>query len=195
MGVGLGIPAALLTGRIRPGEPMQSEALGVVFLAGGLALWMGVSHLLTAMVVGATVANLARHHKRPFHAIEHIQWPFMVLSFILAGASFQLGRAAEIGWIGLAYLVLRVAGRTAGAWAGGTIGQADPQVRRWMGLAILPQAGVALGMALMATDSFPELRDVILPVVIGSTIVFELAGPFFTRLALVCSGDAGSQAD
>ncbi len=194
VGVGLGIPAALLTGRIRPGEPMQTEALGVVFLAGGLALWMGVSHLLTAMTVGATVANLARHHKRPFHAIEHIQWPFMVLFFILAGASFQVGRVADIGWIGLAYLVLRVAGRSAGAWAGGTIGQADPQIRHWMGLAILPQAGVALGMALVATDSFPELRDVILPVVIGSTVLFELAGPFFTRLALICSGDAGSRA-
>lgn len=195
VGVGLGIPAALLTGRIRPGEPMQSEALGVVFLAGGLALWIGVSHLLTAMVVGATVANLAQHHKRPFHAIENIQWPFMVLFFLLAGASFRVGRVVEIGWIGLAYLVLRVAGRSAGAWAGGTIGQADPQVRHWMGMAILPQAGVALGMALVATDSFPELRDVILPVVIGSTVLFELAGPCFTRLALMCSGDAGNRGD
>lgn len=195
VGVGLGIPTALLTGRIRPGEPMQSEALGVVFLAGGLALWMGVSHLLTAMVVGATVANLARHHTRPFHAIENIQWPFMVLFFILAGASFQVGRVVEIGWIGLAYLVLRVAGRYAGAWVGGTIAKADPQVRRWMGLAILPQAGVALGMALVATDSFPELRDVILPVVIGSTVLFELGGPLFTRLALTCSGDTAQTTD
>ena len=60
---------------------------------------------------------------------------------------------------------------------------------RWMGIALLPQAGVALGMALMAARRFPEIADVILPVVIGATVIFELAGPVLTRRAILWSGE------
>ena len=90
LGVGIGIPTAYLTGRLDPGGPTLAEALGVVFLCGGLALWPHVSFLLAAMALGATVASLARHHRRPFHAIEGIEWPFMILFFLLAGASIAL---------------------------------------------------------------------------------------------------------
>jgi hypothetical protein len=77
-----------------------------------------------------------------------------------------------------------------GAYLGGLAAGAEPRIRRWMGLAIMPQAGVALGMALVAGNAFPELRDTILPLVIGSTVVFELAGPALTRLAIVRAGEA-----
>ena len=90
VGAAVGLPAAFLTGRLREGEPMQSEALGVVFLCAGLALWLEVSFLLAGMVAGALVVNFAAHHNRAFHEIEHIEWPFMVLFFVLAGASLDL---------------------------------------------------------------------------------------------------------
>jgi Kef-type K+ transport system membrane component KefB len=189
LGLAVGVPAAYLTGRLRPGEPMQVEALGVVFLAGGLAIWAEVSYLLTAMIVGATVVNLANHHDRPFHEIEHVEWPFMVLFFVLAGASLELGRVQEIGWIGLAYIALRAGGLLAGALTGGTLVGAPKEMRSWLGPAIFPQAGVALGMALVAGNAFPDLKDIVLPLVIGSTVVFELAGPALTRLALIRAGE------
>jgi hypothetical protein len=69
VGIVLGIPTAYVTGRIRPGEPSLVEALGVTFLCGGIAIWLKVSFLLASMVLGCVVANLARHHIRPFHAI------------------------------------------------------------------------------------------------------------------------------
>ena len=191
VGVAVGVPAAYLTGRLQPGEPTQAEALGVVLLAGGLALWLEASFLLAAMIVGAVVVNLAAHHDRPFREIENVEWPFMVLFFVLAGASLEVDQLATIGWIGAAYIVLRAAGLCAGAWAGGLVGGAEPRIRRWMGPAIMPQAGVALGMALVAGNAFPELRDQLLPLVIGSTVVFELAGPPLTRLALLRAGEAG----
>jgi Kef-type K+ transport system membrane component KefB len=190
LGVAVGVPAAFLTGRLQPGEPTQAEALGVVLLAGGLALWLEASFLLTAMLVGAAVVNLATHHERPFREIANIEWPFMVLFFILAGASLELGELAVIGWIGLVYIVLRAGGLVVGAYVGGLVGGAEPRLRRWMGLAIMPQAGVALGMALVAGNAFPELRDTILALVIGSTVVFELVGPTLTRLAVVRAGEA-----
>ena len=75
---------AYLTGRIKPGEPTLIEAVGLVFLCAGLALYFGFSFLLTGMVCGAIIVNLARHHERPFFEIERIEWPFMLLFFVMA---------------------------------------------------------------------------------------------------------------
>jgi Kef-type K+ transport system membrane component KefB len=194
LGVLVGVPAAYMTGRLRPGEPMQAEALGVVFFAGGLALWLEVSFLLTAMIVGAIIVNLASHHDRPFREIEGVEWPFMVLFFVLAGASLDMTQLAEIGLVGAAFVLLRAAGLVAGAFLGGQISGAPAQLRRWMGVAILPQAGVALGMALVAGNAFPALRDTVLPLVIASTVVFELTGPALTRLALIRAGERHDRA-
>ncbi|WP_306150547.1 MULTISPECIES: cation:proton antiporter, partial [unclassified Roseibium] len=89
LGCVIGFPSAFLTGRLKPGEPMQAEAIGIVFLTAGLALLLEVSFLITGMTVGAIIANFARHHDRPFYEIEHIQWPFMILFFLLAGATLE----------------------------------------------------------------------------------------------------------
>lgn len=191
IGVALGIPAAYLTGRIEPGEPTLVEALGVVLLCGGVAIWLDVSFLLAAMVLGAVVANLARHHQRPFHAIEGIEWPFMVVFFVFAGASLHIQSFLQMGVVGIAYCLLRAFGRIFGAWAGGILSGADMTIRRWMGFALMPQAGVALGMALVAAERFPGPGATILPVVIGATVIFEITGPIFTRIALSRAGEAG----
>lgn len=191
LGLLLGVPSAYLTGRIAWGEPTLIEALGIVLLCGGLAIWMEVSFLLSAMVLGASISNLARHHHRPFHAIEGIEWPFMVVFFIFAGASLHLEALAGIGLVGTAYCLFRIAGRIAGAWIGGTLTGADRSIRNWMGMALMPQAGVALGMALVASEKFPDLGAVLLPVVIGATVIFEVLGPVSTKGALLKAGDAG----
>lgn len=189
VGFGLGIPMAFLTGRIQPGQPTLIEALGIVFLCGGIALWLEVSFILSAMVLGGVVASFARHHERPFHAIEDIELPFMVLFFVLAGASFHLVPLHQIGLIGGAFILLRVAGRIFGVWVGAAMNHSDPRFKRWMGVALLPQAGVALGMALVAVNRFPHIGEVIFPIVIGTTILFELVGPVMTRIALVRVGE------
>ena len=189
LGICLGIPMAYLTGRIKPGEPTLVEALGLVFLCGGIAIWLEVSFLLASMALGCVVANLARHHMRPFHAIEGIEWPFMILFFILSGASLHIEALYRIGLVGAGYMVFRIIGRLVGAWAGGAISHAGPSMRRWMGMALLPQAGVALGMALVATHRRPDLADMIFSVVIASTVLFEVIGPVVTRTALVHMGE------
>jgi Kef-type K+ transport system membrane component KefB len=194
LGTLLGIPMAYLSGRISAGEPLQAEALGMVFLCGGLALLLEVSFILAAMVMGAVVTNLARHHRRPFHAIEGIEWPFLVLFFVLAGASLKVDALWLAGWGLFAYVILRVLGRLLGAWLGGALCRDDPAQRWWMGLAMLPQAGVALGMALVAAQRLPTLGEIIIPVVVGATVIFELIGPVLTRLALRRVGEAPNAA-
>ena len=192
LGLLLGIPMAYITGRLKPGEPTQAEALGIVLLCGGLAEWLQVSFILAGLVLGATVANLAAHHRRPFTAIEGIEWPFMILFFILAGASLDMTALQATSLLGIAYILLRLLGRIIGAWGGGVIGGAHPVFQRWMGMALWPQAGVALGMALLASQHFPTLKDIILPIAIGSTIIFELIGPVMTRIALIKAGEGGT---
>ncbi len=165
---------AFLAGRVRKGEPTQAEAIGFVFLCGGLALWLHVSYLLAAVVMGATVANVARHHERPFHTIEGIEWPFMILFFVLSGASLQLDALAAVGWLGLGYVLLRTLGRIAGAALGTARAKASPVVRMWMGTSLLPQAGVAIALTLTAAQQFPVLAEVLLPVALGATVLFEV---------------------
>ena len=163
---------------------MLSEALGVVFLCGGLSLLFEVSFLIAAITLGATIANLAKHHEYPFHAIEGIEWPLLSVFFVLAGASLELTALSTLGAIGIAYLVCRTIGKIGGAYCGAKIGKAEPEVQRWMGIAMLPQAGAALGMSLVAANQFPELGGSLISVVVASTIFFEIIGPICTRVAI-----------
>jgi len=184
LGTAIGLPASYLTGRLSPGEPLQTEALGIVFLTAGLAMWAGVSFLIAGMTAGMIIANMARHHDRAFHEIEHIQWPFMILFFVLAGASLEPGLLAGAGMAGAAYVSLRIASRLAGGWIGGTLAGAPVAHRPWYGIALLPQAGVAVGMALVAGQEFPQYSDLVLTLTIGTTVLFELIGPAGTLLAI-----------
>ena len=193
VGAVVGLPAALLTGRLQPGEPIQAEALGVVFLCAGLALWLEVSFLLAGMTAGMIVANLAAHHNRPFHEIEHIEWPFMILFFVLAGASLEVEQLRVIGPVSIAYIVLRTLGRVFGGWLGGLLADVPILHRQWLGLALIPQAGVALGMALVGGQYFPELAETLLAITIGSAIVFEIFGPIMTLVAVRKVGEVPSE--
>jgi Kef-type K+ transport system membrane component KefB len=184
LGLALGIPGAQLTGRIKLGEPTLVEALGLVFVCAGLALYLDISYLIAVMVMGAVIANTAKHHEYPFHEIENIEWPFMLIFFVLAGASFDLTALQHITFIGVIYIVCRTLGKYCGAWLGSKISGVDAQSRNWIGLALLPQAGIEIGMVLIAALQFPQYRQLFLPLVIGGTIIFELIGPPLTRYAI-----------
>jgi len=184
LGIVIGLPAAFLTGRVKKGQPILSEALGIVFICGGLALWLDVSYLIASMVMGAVVANLAKHHEYPFHAIKGIESTFMVVFFVLAGVSLELSSLRDLGLISVVYIICRSLGKYLGSHLGSQISHADNLTKHWMGIALLPQAGVAIGMALVASNQFPEYRQILLSTVISSTIFFEIIGPIFTRLAI-----------
>ncbi len=184
LGLAVGLAGAALTGRVKPGEPTLIEALGLVFLTAGLALWLDLSYLLAGMVAGATIVNLARHHDRPFHEIERIEWPFLLLFFVLAGASLKVNEIGAIGAIGLAYIGLRAAARVAGGTLGAMLAGIPLSEGTMMGLALMPQAGVAIGMALVAAERFPTFGETLLTVTVASTVIFELVGPYLTLFAL-----------
>jgi Kef-type K+ transport system membrane component KefB len=191
IGLALGLPGAALTGRIRPGEPTLLEALGLVLLCAGLASWLEVSVLLAGMTTGCVIANLARHHERPFHEIEHVSWPFMIVFFVLAGAAADLRVLGGVLPLALGYIALRTVARVAGGWLGARIA-GSPLSGVGTGLALTPQAGVALGMALVGAEAVPDVAEPLLAVAVGSTVLFEIAGPLLTRRAL--KSEAGRRA-
>lgn len=190
LGVAIGLPAAALTGRLAKGRPTLLEALALVFLTAGLGAALEVSFLLAAIVAGGVVANRARHHEHTFAAIEQVEWPFLAVFFVLGGAAFEAELFLQHAGLVTGYVVLRTVGRTLGGRIGALQASSPETVQRWIGPALLPQAGVALGLALLTRDRFPEVADVIVPVVVVSTVLFELIGPILTRLALVRADEA-----
>jgi NhaP-type Na+/H+ or K+/H+ antiporter len=178
VGLATGLPAALLTGRLSRGEPLQSEALGTVFLTAGLAIWLDVSPLLAGITAGAVVANLARHHERAFHEIENVEWPFLLMFFILAGATFDLARVPELGLIGLAYIGLRILSRDHRG-----LDRLPPGAPAARGMRMAGPGPVCLRRASpSAWRWWPGRRSPngairIVTLTVATTVVFELIGP------------------
>lgn len=188
LGALLGVPMAFLTGRLdvgqRNGEPIQAEAFGFVLVCAGAASLLALSPILTAMAMGSVVASLATHHNRPFAAIEGIEWPFMILFFILAGASLNLEEITGVGLLAISYIVARGAGTYLGTFGIASLLKLDRATKNWLGLALFPQAGVAVGMALIASQRFPQYSETIITTVLLTTVFLELISPVITRLVL-----------
>lgn len=189
LGCLIGIPASLLTGRIKQGEPLLTEAIGLSFICGGLAIYFNVSFLIAAMTMGLMISNTAKHHDYSFHEIEHIESMMMVLFFVIAGALLDIESMKTLGIIGIVYITSRIIGKISGAAIGGMAGKASRPVRQWTGVALLPQAGVAIGMALVAANYFPQYKQTLLSITISSTVFFEIIGPILTRLAITTARD------
>lgn len=189
LGVGLGVPMAWFTGRLKEGEPDLLEAAGFVFICGGLALAIDVSYLLACMALGATVANRAKHHTRPFREIEGASEPFLVIFFLLAGYLLDLTALKTFGVIGIAYIIARSVGLIVGGGFAARLAGAPPVISSHVGWCLLPQAGVALGMALLVSERLPEVGKMVMPLIVATTVIFELVGPPITRWHLRKAGE------
>ncbi|MEP0156359.1 cation:proton antiporter [Pseudophaeobacter sp.] len=190
LGVAIGWPGAFLIGRFSDGEPLRIEALGLIFLTAGLSLMLGLSYLIAGMTVGAVIVNHARHHSRAFDEVRSFEWPFLIVFFVLAGASLDASALILAGGAGFGYALFRILGRLLGGWVGGLAAQAPAQESRHYGAAMLPQAGVAIGMALAASEQLPAYGDLITALAIGTTAGFELIGPVVTAYVLSRQGKA-----
>jgi Kef-type K+ transport system membrane component KefB len=185
LGIALGLPAAWLTGRLRQGEPTQIEAIALVLIMAGLSNRLAISGLLLAMVTGAVIANASPHHRRAFHEIEEIEWPFLVFFFVFSGARLEPTMLTAAGGITAAFIVLRLMGRYTGGWlAARAAHRRDASLSPHLGLALTPQAGVAMGMALLAAERFPAHASLLVATAVAATVVFELLGPWLVTRVL-----------
>lgn len=189
VGAAVGLPMAWITPRVRGGETTLVEAMAFVFVGVGVATILDTSYLLASMTIGAVVANLTHGSRRPFHALEGVSEPFLAIFFLLSGFELRLETLTTVGLVGVFYVGARFLGKVGGAYAAGRIVGLEAPVARKVGFCILPQAGVALGFALLAQDQIPEVGDAALNLVVATTVVFELAGPIAERMALKRAGE------
>jgi Kef-type K+ transport system membrane component KefB len=183
LGVIVGLPMSWISSRIRGGDLTLIEAAGIIFLQTGIAIMIGVSYLLAAIVLGTVVTNCSKR-KQSFKEVEHVREPLLAIFFILAGLKLDVNQLAAIGVIGAVYVIARAAGLVLGALVVGPVLQLDRNISSRIGWCLMPQAGVALGFALLVQQHFPDYGDLVLTIVIASTVLFELTGPLFTRYHL-----------
>lgn len=191
LGIVLGLPMAAITGRVSEGELTLIEALGFIFICSGVAVLLDLSYILACMTMGCVVTNVASHHIRPFHAIENIREPFLIIFFLLAGYHADLMALLSMGALSVLYVLSRIVGKLGACWIGAELGGYSPRVRNHIGWCTLPQAGVALGLALLASSNFPDYAEQIMAVAIGTSVVFQIVGPLVTRRALSHAGEVG----
>jgi len=189
-GATLGLLLALLYRYVRGKEGTLLVAIGMVLLAAGLSNQFGFSPLLSAMVLGAVFANLGKTSRNVFQYVDEWTPPLFLLFFVISGAALDITLLPSVGLIGLAYALLRAFGKIFGAGAGATMVRAPEAVRKYLGFAMLPQAGVAIGFAMLIKSMFPEL-GYITTIVMTIVIIFEIVGPIGTQYALKKSGSVG----
>lgn len=166
-------------------------ALTLAFLFAGVGLsdLLGLSSLLLCMAMGAALANFSSDVDHIMKLCDNITPPIFMLFFVASGAELQLSILPQIGLAGILYLTLRVAGKLCGASMGGAICKAEPAVKKYLGLALVPQAGVAIGLSLVATTACPEHGATIRAIILCATLIYELVGPGLSKLALTKAGD------
>lgn len=192
LGVVTGLILDYIIHRLKRRGEVLTVGLALLLLCGETARLLHFSSLLAGMAVGFTIVNRDRRDVRLFRVINRFEPPIYVLFFTLAGVQLDLSALIIAGWVGLVYFLLRIVGKFAGCFIGGLLAGAPDTVLRYLGLALVPQAGVAIGLIFLI-EGDPALRaytSVIIPVVLGSVVLSELTGPVCARVAVERAGEA-----
>lgn len=163
--------------------------LAMIFLCIGVSGMTGLSPLLVCMAMGAVFTNISKYSAETFKNVDNITHPLFLLFFVISGAELNLTVLPSVGFIGLIYVIFRVAGKVAGASIGAKASKAEPVVTKYLGFTLIPQAGVAIGLAGIATSIVPEYGLQIQTIVLCGTIIYELIGPLVTKVALTKAGE------
>ena len=162
----------------------QIITVGFVFGCAGIANMLGWSSLLACMACGAVLCNISSESDSILNVADSVTPSLFLLFFATSGAALNITIIPQIGLIGIIYVLVRVAGKVGGAWLGAVIMKAPKTVRRFLGPALIPQAGVAIGLTLVAQTAVPDYADQIRAVILCATLIYELVGPVITKLTL-----------
>lgn len=168
----------------------MSFCIAFVLLGVGVADYLDISNLLLCMALGAVYVNLSNEAERILKCIDDWTYPVFMLFFVISGAQLDLATLPKVGLLGVVYILVRFGGKFFGSWIGGTITKQPAVVKDNIGWALMPQAGVAIGMATMALSQLPlEYGQQIQTVILSATLVYEIVGPIATKTALKRAGE------
>ncbi|HPM07342.1 MAG TPA: cation:proton antiporter [Bacilli bacterium] len=196
IGAALGALLALVMRFFKSRANRLTLMITTVFLGVGLTKlfafidWYSLSSLLLCMMIGAVFANMRSDSNLVVEGIDRWTPPLFMFFFILSGAELDVRVIVTVGLIGVVYIVARSVGKYFGAYLGALSTKSDKNIRHYLGFTLLPQAGVAIGMAKVVSEEMPsDIGVKIVTVVLCSVLFFELVGPIITKLALMRAGE------
>jgi Kef-type K+ transport system membrane component KefB len=198
IGFAIGWLFSMLVRRLKQKVDTLILLVTMILLSAGLCQLFGLSEILTNMIFGIVVVNT--QSSKIIHAIKSQLESFMplifVVFFVLAGANLHLNALPSLGLIGLIYILSRSAGLMSGAYVGSRLGRLDDTIRKYLGMGILSQAGVAIGLSLVVKQEFMGLSshgtyigNTVITTVTATCIFFEIIGPILTKIGLTRSGN------
>jgi Kef-type K+ transport system membrane component KefB len=195
MGFVIGIIFLFLIRNYTARRGLMVLTLGVIILTTGLSNLFHYSLILANMALGLTIVNVTKWRRSDvFELMRGITPALFVIFFIIVGAQLQAGKLLSLGWLGLLYIAFRSLGKQTGALLGGIIANAPSAVRRYLGLCLFSQAGVAIGLSIQTMIEFGagqygdagiELGMIAISVIAATTLFFQLIGPPSTRYAVI----------
>jgi len=171
-------------------ELLLAVVFGMVMLCAGFSSYFGLSSILANMVMGFILVNKVRR-KEVFGVLKDVEAALYAVFFVLAGLHFDFNALKATGILAVLIVLTRCLGKYAGTWIGAKISGAPDTVRKYLGLALLPKAGVTIGLILLASLEFPSFGDVMLSAVLASTIINELIAPPLVKYAISKAGEIG----
>lgn len=170
--------------------------MGLLLLCVGTAILLDFSAILACITMGMVFVNILHHECRiVFRDLEKLSLPIFIIFFVTAGMGLRWSVLIDGGLLVIVYVLFRMAGKIAGPYVAGGLTKAERKIRYFVGFGILPQAGVALGLALIASQKLTELgredlASLVITTITATTIAFEIIGPIGARFALIRSGEA-----
>ena len=190
IGFGMGIFLTYLSKKVKGEDGLLSIVIAILFATAGIAIRFNLSSLLACMMVGATLTNLDPNNKRAFTAVERFTPPVLISFFTIAGVQLDLSILKEVGLLGIVYIVVRVVGKMLGAYLGAKISDFPDTVEKYLGFTLIPQAGVAIGLSMIAQNTLPSPYGAqVRTIVLAATVIYELLGPMITKTALIKAGE------
>ena len=191
-GLVMGMVLKALIRYIRNREIMLGVIIGGIFLTSGIAEIFKGHAILANMMLGFIVINFVEHHNDIFSVVESVEEPFFGLFFTLAGTHFDFKLIQTAGILSLVITLSRFAGKIFGSNIGSKISHAPVNVRKYLGLALLPTAGVTVGLVFDAQAYLGETAffGIMLSAVLGSVLLNEFMTPFVVKSVLYRCGEA-----
>ena len=158
----------------------------------GICAVLDISPLLSCMIFGASYINFTKD-KKLYRQINNFSPPIMSIFFILSGMNLDIQALGKVGAIGVSYFLVRIIGKYFGTYVSCLITKTSKPIRNYMGLALIPQAGVAIGLAFLGKRLLPEeTGNLLLTIILSSSVLYEMVGPISAKLSLILSGCIGS---
>ncbi len=199
VGVGLAVLLSLLLRVFRADNQVLILTLATILMAAGAARTYHFSQILTCMFTGMTIANISpRSSGHAYRILENFTPPIYVLFFVLVGSRLDVRLLPAMGVLGLLYVGARTTGKILGARLGATVSRAPVVLRKYLGLALFSQAGVAIGLAISIYEEFSHIGSQgqqlgleIISLITATTFIVQIIGPPFVKFAIIKAGEIG----